>query len=32
METDKMTNAELVDALTNFCNNARCDVNKDSID
>lgn len=27
-----MTNAELADALTNFCNNARGDVNKDSLD
>ena len=32
METDKMTNAELTAALTNFCNNARGDVNKDSLD
>ena len=32
METDKMTNAELADALTNFCNNARGDMNKDSLD
>ena len=30
METDKMTNAELADALTNFYNNTKGQIHKDS--